>query len=131
MSQITSKVTYDLHQLDKDGRWQRIYSRLDLPTAKANLSLELSDATEKGRWKAVRVETQTQEFDVDLSTFGVEPTPNKILLSNLTSALGLAIESQLGTCNSAFRAGLIGNLKALLDGKSLEVVNDDVQDQKR
>lgn len=41
---------YDLYQLDANNRWQRIYSELDLVTAKAKLSLELMEPTQRGRW---------------------------------------------------------------------------------
>ncbi len=59
-------IHYDLYQLQEDGGWDRIYSNQSLHTARANLSLELMEPTQKDRWMVKRVETSVKEFIVDL-----------------------------------------------------------------
>lgn len=60
---------YDLYRLDIKGNKRRLYENLDLITAKAKLSLELSDPNEKGRWSVVRVKTTVETRELNLVTF--------------------------------------------------------------
>jgi hypothetical protein len=60
---------YDLYQLDIRNRWQRIYSKLDLLTARANLSLELMEPTQRGRWMVKEVSTTTETRELSLISF--------------------------------------------------------------
>lgn len=60
---------YDLHQKDESGVFQRIYKELPESLAKAKLTLELSEPTQKDKWKVVRVETTVIEIDEHIPIF--------------------------------------------------------------
>lgn len=60
---------YDLYQKDENGVFQRIYKELSESAAKANLTLELSEPTQKDKWKVVRVETTVIEIDEQIPVF--------------------------------------------------------------
>lgn len=60
---------YDLYQKDETGVFQRIYKELSESAAKANLTLELSEPTQKDKWKVVRVETTVIEIDEHIPVF--------------------------------------------------------------
>jgi hypothetical protein len=60
---------YDLYRLDIKGNKRRLYENLDLVTAKAKLSLELSDPNEKGRWSVTQVKTTITTAELNLVSF--------------------------------------------------------------
>jgi len=65
----TNYLTYDLYQFDGQF-WQRIYRDLDRPTMIHNLGIELSEPTQKGKWKVVQVKTERKETEVPLDSLG-------------------------------------------------------------
>lgn len=60
---------YDLYNLGLNGHWNRIYRELDLQTAKSNLSIELSEPTQKGRWMVKEVTTTVETRELSLFPF--------------------------------------------------------------
>lgn len=67
---ITNHLTYDLYQFDGQF-WQRIYRNLDRPTMIHNLQIELSEPTQKGKWKVIEIRTERKEIEVPLDSLGV------------------------------------------------------------
>lgn len=65
----TNHLTYDLYQFDGQF-WQRIYHSMDKATMIRRLNLELSEPTQKGKWKVVQVETERKETEVPLDSLG-------------------------------------------------------------
>jgi len=60
---------YDLYRLDIKGNKRRLYENLDLVTAKAKLSLELMEPTQKGRWSVTQVNTTVETAELSLISF--------------------------------------------------------------
>ena len=62
-------IHYDLYRRDIKNNFHRIYKEQDLVTARANLTLELSDPNDKGRWTVKEVKTIIEVKELSLISF--------------------------------------------------------------